>query len=84
MMTCLRWILGYTRLEIWRKIGLSADYYLCPALPLVVVHAVCCVCVSVCLPQVYFWNYTFSEVTTFWCYTNLFIIVIVIIIYSVL
>ena len=25
MMTCLRWILGYLRLEIWRKIGLSAD-----------------------------------------------------------
>ena len=24
MMTCLRWILGYMRLEIWRKIGLSA------------------------------------------------------------
>jgi len=42
-----------------------------------------CVCPSVC-PQVYFWNYIFSEVTTLWCYTNLFIIVIVIIIYSVL
>ena len=26
MMTCLRWILGSMRLEIWRKIGLSADY----------------------------------------------------------
>ena len=26
MMTCLRWILGYMRLEIWRKIGLSADF----------------------------------------------------------
>jgi len=22
---CLRWILGYMRLEIWRKIGLSGD-----------------------------------------------------------
>jgi len=45
---------------------------------------VLCVCVSVCLPQVYFWNYTSSEVTTLWCCTNLFINVIVIIIYSVL
>jgi len=25
MVTCLGWILGYMRLEIWRKIGLSAD-----------------------------------------------------------
>ena len=25
LVTCLRWILGYTRLEIWRKIGLSGD-----------------------------------------------------------
>jgi len=32
MMTCLRWILGYMRLEIWRKIGLSADWCLCTAL----------------------------------------------------
>jgi len=24
-MTCLHWILGYIRLEIWRKIGLSGD-----------------------------------------------------------
>ena len=32
MMTSLRWILGYTRLEIWRKIGLCADWYLCTAL----------------------------------------------------
>ena len=32
MMTCLRWILGYMRLEIWRKIGLSWDWCLCTAL----------------------------------------------------
>ena len=32
MMTCLRWILGYMRLEIWRKIGLSEDLCLCTAL----------------------------------------------------
>ena len=32
MMTCLRWTLGYTRLEIWRKIGLSGDWRLCTAL----------------------------------------------------
>jgi len=32
MMTCLRWILGYMRLEIWREIGLSADWCLCTAL----------------------------------------------------
>ena len=32
MMTCLRWILGYMRLEIWRKIGLSADRCLCTVL----------------------------------------------------
>jgi len=32
MMTCLRWILGYMRLEIWCKIGLSADWCLCTAL----------------------------------------------------
>jgi len=32
MMTCLRWILGYVRLEIWRKIGLSGDWCLCTAL----------------------------------------------------
>jgi len=30
MMTCLR--LGYMRLEIWRKIGLSVDWCLCTAL----------------------------------------------------
>ena len=29
---CLRWILGYTRSEIWHKIGLSADWCLCTAL----------------------------------------------------
>ena len=29
MMTCLRWILGYVRLEIWCKIGLSAHWCLC-------------------------------------------------------
>jgi len=27
MMARLRWILGYTRLEIWRKIGLSVQTY---------------------------------------------------------
>jgi len=32
MTTCLRWILGYTRLEIWRKIGLSGDWCLCTVL----------------------------------------------------
>jgi len=32
MKTCLRWILGYTRLEIWRKIGLSRDWCLCTTL----------------------------------------------------
>ena len=31
-MTCLCWILGYMRLEIWRKIGLSADWCLCTVL----------------------------------------------------
>jgi len=31
-MTCLRWILWYMMLEIWRKIGLSGDWYLCTAL----------------------------------------------------
>ena len=30
--TSLRWILGYERLEIWRKIGLSGDWCLCTAL----------------------------------------------------
>ena len=46
MMTCLHWILGYMRLEIWRKIGLSGDWCLCTALhtrgacyALIVVHA---------------------------------------------
>jgi len=29
MMTCLRWILGYMRLEIWCKLGLSEDWRLC-------------------------------------------------------
>ena len=29
MMTCLRWILGYTRLEMWRKIGLTGDWRVC-------------------------------------------------------
>jgi len=28
MMTCLCWILGYMRLEIWHKTGLSADWRL--------------------------------------------------------
>ena len=32
MTTCLRWILEYIRLEIWRKIGLSAYRCLCTAL----------------------------------------------------
>ena len=32
VMTRLRWILGYMRLEIWRKIGLSGDWCLCTAL----------------------------------------------------
>ena len=32
MMTCLRWILGYMRLEIWHKIGLSGDWCLCTVL----------------------------------------------------
>ena len=32
MMTCLRWILGFMRLEIWCKIGLSGDWCLCTAL----------------------------------------------------
>ena len=39
MMTCLRWILGSMRLEIWRKIGLSGDWYLCMHYALVAVHA---------------------------------------------
>jgi len=32
MMTCLSWILGYMRLEIWCKIGLFGDCCLCTAL----------------------------------------------------
>jgi len=32
MMTCLLWILGYMRLEIWCKIGLSGDRCCCTAL----------------------------------------------------
>ena len=32
MMTCLRWIYGYMRLEICSKISLSADWCLCTAL----------------------------------------------------
>ena len=32
VVTCLRWILEYMRLEIWCKIGLSGDWYLCTAL----------------------------------------------------
>ena len=32
MMTCLHWILGCMRLEIWHKIYLSADWCLCTAL----------------------------------------------------
>ena len=32
MITCLCWILGYMRLEIWCKIGLSADWCLCAVL----------------------------------------------------
>jgi len=32
MMTCLRWFLGYMRLEIWCKIGLSTDWCLCTSL----------------------------------------------------
>ena len=31
LMTCLCWIFGYMRLEIWRKIGLSTDWCLCTA-----------------------------------------------------
>ena len=31
MMTCLRWILGYMRLEIWCKISRSGDWCLCIA-----------------------------------------------------
>jgi len=29
---CLRWIWGYMKIEIWRKIGLSGDWCLCTAL----------------------------------------------------
>jgi len=32
MMTCLRWISRYMRLEIWCKVGLSGDWCLCTAL----------------------------------------------------
>ena len=32
MMTCLCWILGNMRLEIWRKIGPTGDWCLCTAL----------------------------------------------------
>ena len=32
MMTCLRWMLGNMRLEIWCKVGLSGDRRLCTAL----------------------------------------------------
>jgi len=32
MMTCLHWILRYMRLQIWCKIGLSADWRLCTVL----------------------------------------------------
>ena len=43
MMICLRWILGYTRLEIWWKIGLSGDWCLCTAI---------CTCSGAC----YYWT----------------------------
>ena len=40
MTTCLRWILGYMRLEIWHKISLSADCdVFAQRYTLVVVHA---------------------------------------------
>jgi len=40
LMACLHWILRYTRLEIWRKIGLSAHCcLLAQRYALVVVHA---------------------------------------------
>jgi len=41
MTTCLRWILEYMRLEIWCKIGLSADWCLCTAL---CTHSGACYC----------------------------------------
>ena len=40
MMTCLRWILGYTRLEIWHKIAASLQNdVFAQRYALVVVHA---------------------------------------------
>ena len=48
MMTCLRWILGYMRLEIWCKIGLSADWCLCTALRTRSGACYCCISPSVC------------------------------------
>ena len=49
IMTCLRWILGYMRLEIWCKISFSADWCLCTALH---THSGACYywigCTSVC------------------------------------
>jgi len=52
MMTCLRWILGYVRLEIWCKIGLSAHWCLC--IVLCTRSGACCywiglVCLGTCV-----------------------------------
>jgi len=59
-MTCLRWILGYMRLEIWRKIGLFRDW-VCMALHTRSGACYCCI-VSVVFrqpsPQHSGWNIT--------------------------
>ena len=49
MMTCLCWILGYMRIEIWHKIGLSGDWCLCTVL---LTHSCACYYwIGCCLPH---------------------------------
>jgi len=55
MMTCLCWILGYMRLEIWCKIGLSGDRCLCTAL-----HFISCL--IICMPS----KYTYLHICKAW------------------
>ena len=53
MMTCLHWILGYMRLEIWHKVGLSADWCLAQRYALVAMQATVALDCTVSCPTRY-------------------------------
>ena len=72
MMTCLRWILGYMRLEIWHK-SASGDWCLCTAL---CTRSGACYCWAVFVNhnQIVQFNYNLTRQTprpVWWAFTSL-------------